>query len=184
MSERGCGCIALVAIFGVASLISQCNDKHSSAPKIRQPSTGYVAPASSQSDERNSAPRVSQPFGKLQSGGVIGGEAALRMTNNMSTPAYVKVYEGHGSLFATIYLRSQESYELSINPGTYRIKYVTGPADEWRGTSHYFGSRSSFYSDKGSNYIASNQILSLTFYTQYTRGGSRGNLNKIDEDEF
>jgi hypothetical protein len=32
---------------GVGSIISSCNVKHSSAPKVSQLSTGYVAPAPS-----------------------------------------------------------------------------------------------------------------------------------------
>ena len=178
-NNQSCGCLIVAAVvIGVASLISQCNDKHSSAPKVSQPSTGYVAPAPY-------IPTVAEPFGQLQSGGVRGASAALKMTNNMSSPAYVKIVDGAGSLKATIYLRAGESYELGVSPGNYLIKYVTGSGSEWRGTTHYFGKSSSFYADKTPAYIGYNEKLSVTFFTRVTRGGSGGsNLNKIGEDDF
>lgn len=186
-NNQSCGCvILLVAVVGVGSLISSCNDKHSSAPKVSQPTTGYVAPAPRyETPSRPVIPTVSEPFGQLQSGGVIGASAALGLTNNMSTPAYVKIYDTSRNLRATIYLRAGESYELGVNPGSYHIKYVTGPGNEWRGTTHYFGSYSSFYSDKETADVGSNEKLSLTFYTVVTRGGGGGtNLNKIGEQDF
>lgn len=178
-NNQSCGCLIIAAVvIGVASLISKCNDKHSSAPTVSQPSTGYVAPAPY-------IPTVAEPSGQLQSGGLRGASAALKMTNNMSSPAYVKIVDGAGSLRATIYLRAGESYELGVSPGNYLIKYVTGPGSEWRGTTHYFGNSSSFYADKTPAYIGYNQILTVTFFTTVTRGGSGGsNLNKIGEDDF
>lgn len=186
-NNNNCGCIIIIAVvLGVGSIISSCNDKHSSAPKVSQPSTGYVAPAPRyESPSRPVIPTVSEPFGQLQSGGVIGGRAAMSMTNNMSKPAYVKVYDSAMNLRATIYLRAGENYELSINPDSYLIRYVTGPGSEWRGTTHFFGSSSSFYSKKEAVYIGENQEYSITFFTKVTRGGSGGsNLSNIREEDF
>jgi hypothetical protein len=182
LQDRGCGCLVLFGIFVVIGLISRCNDKHSSAPKVSQPGTGFVSPAPSSVDRRLSMPVVSEPFGQLQSGNFSGRESALRMTNNLPTPAYVKVQDSHGSTRATIYLRAGESYELSVDPGRYRLKYVSGPGDEWRGTEHFFGSKSSFRAAE-LNYIGRNQRLSVTFYQTVSRHGS-GGMQKIDEEDF
>ena len=183
--DQGCGCLAIIGVCVVIGLISKCNDKHSSAPTVSQPTTGYVSPARSfDTPSRPSAPTVSEPFGQLQSGGVAGASAALSMTNNMSKPAYVKVYDSSRDLRATIYLRAGENYQLGVNPDSYLIKYVTGPGSEWRGTTHYFGSSSSFHADKEAVYIGRNQRLSVTFYTRVTRGGSSGSTTKIDEEDF
>ena len=178
-NNNSCGCIIiLAAVIGVGSIINSCNDKHSSAPKVSQPSTGYVSPA------RSESPRVSEPFGQLQSGGFANSESALKMTNNLRDPAYVKVQDSSGRTRATIYLRAGESYELGVDPGSYRLKYATGPSDEWRGTEHYFGSRSS-YRAANVSYINSNQRLTVTFYQTVSRSGSGGNgMQKIGEDEF
>jgi hypothetical protein len=47
-NSNNCGCISIIAVvLGVGSIISSCNVKHSSAPKVSQLSTGYVAPAPS-----------------------------------------------------------------------------------------------------------------------------------------
>jgi hypothetical protein len=186
-NNNSCGCIIILAVvIGVGSIISSCNDKHSSALTVSQPSTGYVAPAPRyETPSRPAIPTVAEPFGQLQSGGVIGASAALEMKNNMSTPAYVKIYDSSRNLKATIYLRVGESYELGVSPDSYLIKYVTGSGSEWRGTTHFFGSGSSFYSDKEPVYIGLNQKLSVTFFTRVTRGGSGGsNLNKIGEEDF
>jgi hypothetical protein len=184
--NNNCGCIIILAVvIGVGSIISSCNDKHSSAPKVSQPTTGYVEPApTGRPAARPSVPTVAEPFGQLQSGGVVGASAALKMTNNMSKPAYVKVYDSNRNLRATIYLRAGESYELGVHPDSYLIKYVTGPGFEWRGTSHYFGSSSTFHADKNATYIGTNQRLSVTFYTRVTRGGYSGSTTKIDEEDF
>jgi hypothetical protein len=186
-NNQSCGCIIILAVvIGVSTLVNKCNDKHSSAPTVNQPSTGYVAPAPRYEAPASPViPTVAEPFGQLQSGGVIGAEAALEMKNNMSSPAYVKIYDSSRTLMATIYLRAGESYELGVSPDRYLIKYVTGSGSEWRGTTHYFGSSSSFYADKEPVYIGSNQKLTVTFYTSVTRGGSSGsNLNRIGEDDF
>jgi hypothetical protein len=168
----------IIGVLSVVSMISKCNDKHSSAPKVSQPSTGYVAPA------RSESPRVSEPFGQLQSGGFANSDAALKMINNLRDPAYVKVQDSYGRTRATIYLRAGESYELGVDPGSYRLKYVSGPSEEWRGTEHYFGSKSS-YRAAALSYINSNQRLTVTFYQTVSRYGSGGNgMQKIGEDEF
>ncbi len=177
-SDRGCGCLVILGVFAVIAAISKCNDKHSDAPKLSQPATGYVAP------RRPEVARVSEPFGKLQSGGFGRTESALEMTNKLPHPAYVKVQDSSGMTRATVYLRAGESYELGVDPGRYRLKYVSGPGDEWRGTEHYFGSRSSFRA-ADTSYIGSNQRLSVTFFQTYGRSGSGGGgMQKIDEDEF
>jgi hypothetical protein len=185
LSERGCGCIVIIGVLSVISAISKCSDKHSSAPKVSQPSTGQVSGSSRyESSSRPAIPTVEEPYGQLQSGGVVGASAALKMTNNMSKPAYVKIYDSNRNLRATIYLRAGESYELGVHPDSYLIKYVTGPGTEWRGTSHYFGSSSTFHADKNATYIDTNQRLSVTFFTRVTRGGYSGNTTKIDEEDF
>lgn len=183
--ERGCGCIVIIGVLSAVGAISRCNDKHSSAPRISQPSTGYVSPASRyETPSRPTVPTVAEPYGQLQSGGVVGASAALSMTNNMSKPAYVKVYDSSRNLRATIYLRAGESYQLGVHPDSYLIKYVTGPGSEWRGTTHYFGSSSSFHADNEAVYIGRNQRLSVTFFTRMTRGGSSGSTHKIGEEDF
>lgn len=172
------GCFVIIGVFAVIGLISKCNDKHSAAPTVSQPSTGYVSPA------RSESPRVSEPFGQLQSGGFAHSESALKMTNGLRDPAYVKVQDSYGRTRATIYLRAGESYELGVDPGSYRLKYVSGPSDEWRGTEHYFGSKSS-YRAASLSYINSHQRLTVTFYQTVSRSGSGGGgMQKIDEDEF
>ena len=92
-NNNNCGCIIiLAAVIGVGSIISSCNDKHSSAPKVSQPSTGYVAPAPGyETPSRPVIPTVAEPYGHLQRGLVVGGRASISMNNNMSKPDYVKV---------------------------------------------------------------------------------------------
>jgi hypothetical protein len=176
--DRGCGCLAIFSVFVVICLISRCNDKHSSAPTVSQPSTGYVSPA------RSDSPTVSEPYGQLQSGGFSNADAALKMINNLRDPAYVKVVDSSGRTRATIYLRAGESYELSIDSGSYTLKYVSGPSNEWRGTTHYFGFRSSFRAGN-TDYIGTNRRLTVTFYQTVSRYGSGGNgLEKISEGDF
>lgn len=183
--DRGCGCLVIIVILMVAGMFGKCTDKHSSAPKIRQPSTGHVSPGGSGRGASPSLPPVvSEPFGQLQSGGFADSESALKMINNLGNPAYVKVIDSSGRTRATIYLRSGENYELGVSPGSYQIRYVSGPGDEWRGTEHYFGSRSDFRS-ADTSYIGSNRRLTVTFYRIYSRSGSSGNgTRKISEDEF
>jgi len=172
LSERGFGCLVIFGVLWAIGAISQCNDKHSSAPKLSQPSTGYVSPA------RSESPKVSEPFGQLQSSGFAHSESALKMTNGLRDPAYVKVQDSSGRTRATIYLRA------GVDPGSYRLKYVSGPSDEWRGTEHYFGSKSS-YRAASLSYINSHQRLTVTFYQTVNRSGrGGGGMQKIDEDEF
>lgn len=181
-NNNNCGCIIIAVVLGVGSIISSCKDKHSSAPTVSQPATGYVAPAPTR---ENSSPTVAEPYGTLQTGGFGRTVSALKLTNSMSNPAYVKIYDSSHSVCATLYLRAGESYELGVDPGSYLIKYVSGPSNEWRGTTHYFGSRSNFHSENSPTYIGANQKLTVTFVTRYSRyGGSNGSLRKIGEDEF
>jgi hypothetical protein len=176
--DRGCGCLAIFGVFVVIGLISKCNDKHSSAPTVGQPSTGYVSPA------RSESPTVSEPYGQLQSGGFANADSALKMINNLRDPAYVKVVDSGGRTRATVYLRAGESYELAVDSGSYALRYVSGPGTEWRGTEHYFGSRSTFRAGN-TDYIGSNQRLTVTFYQTVSRYGSGGNgLQKISEGDF
>jgi hypothetical protein len=178
LPERGCGCLVIIGVLSIISFISKCNDKHSSAPTVSQPRTGYVSPA------RAESPTVSEPYGQLQSGGFTDTDAALKMLNNLRDPAYVKVVDASGRTRATVYLRAGESYELGVDPGSYTLRYVSGPSSEWRGTSHYFGAKSSFRSGSTS-FIGSNQRLTVTFYQTVSRSGSSGSgVRKIAEDEF
>ncbi len=178
LSERGCGCLVIIGVLSVISAISKCNDKHSSAPRVSQPRTGYVSPA------RSESPTIPEPYGQLQSGGFADADSALKMINNLPDPAYVKVVDSSGATCASVYLRAGESYELPVSPGSYVLRYVSGPGGEWRGTAHYFGSRSSFRAGRLSH-IGANQRLTVTFYQTVSRYGSGGRgLEKIDEDDF
>lgn len=178
LTERGFGCLVIFGVLWVIGAISKCGDKHSSAPTISQPRTGYVTAA------RHESPTVAEPSGQLQFGGFSDTESALRMINNLRDPAYVKIVDTSGRTRATIYLRAGENYELSVEPGQYSLRYVSGPGSEWRGTGHYFGSKSSFRAGS-TGYIGSNQRLTVTFYQTVSRYGSGGRgLEKIGEDEF
>ena len=181
---RGCGCLMFLMIGLAITGYQSCTDKHSSAPVVSQPSTGYIAPnSSSYTSSTNYAPTVSEPYCALQSGGSYNSESELILKNNLSNPTYVKVITNYGQVCATLYLRSQESYKLGVDPGNYTIKYVSGPSSQWRGTTHFFGSYSTFYVGKTS-YIGSNDILTLTFYQTTSRYSSGSSLQKISEDEF
>jgi hypothetical protein len=183
-NSEGCGCIIIgVVILMIFSAIKGCTDKHSSAPVVSQPSTGYVAPSYSSGSSANYSPTVSEPYGTLQSGGRNNSGSELILKNNLSDPAYVKVINNNGQVCATLYLRSNESYKLGVDQGNYQIKYVSGPSNQWRGTTHFFGSYSTFFSGKTS-YIGYGKILTLTFVKRYSRNGSGSNLQKISEDEF
>jgi len=181
---KGCGCLVFILIGLAISGYQSCTDKHSSAPVVSQPSTGYVAPSTySSRPSTNYTPTVSEPYGTLQSGGSYNTESELVLKNNLSNPTYVKVVDNYGQVCATLYLRSEESYKLGVDPGSYTIKYVSGPGSQWRGTTHYFGSYSTFYVGHTS-YIGSGNKLTLTFYQTTSRYGSGRNLEKISEDEF
>jgi hypothetical protein len=181
---KGCGCLVLIVIGLAISGFKSCTDKHSSAPVVSQPSTGYVAPSNSNSgSSTNYAPTISEPYGALQSGGSNNADAELVLKNNLSNPTYVKVINNYGQVCATLYLRSQESYKLGVDPGSYTIKYVSGSSSQWRGTTHYFGSYSTFFVGQ-TGYIGSGNILELTFYRTSSRYGSGNSLKKISEDEF
>ena len=179
------GCFVIIGIFVLISVFSNCNDKHSSAPVVSQPATGYVASSSytPPPPPKPSIPTVSEPYGTLQTGGISNADAAINIKNNLYKPAYVKVVNDFGQVCATLYLRAGESYELGINPGNYKIKYVSGPANQWRGTTHYFGSYSEFNSGN-TDYIGYNQRLTLTIYQTTSRYSSGSNVQKISEEDF
>jgi len=180
---RACGCLMILMIGLAVTGYQSCTDKHSSAPVVSQPSTGYVAPSYSSGSSANYSPTVSEPYGTLQSGGRNNSSSELILKNDLSDPAYVKVINNNGQVCATLYLRSKESYKLGVDQGNYQIKYVSGPSNQWRGTTHFFGSYSTFFSGNTS-YIGYGDILTLTFVKRYSRYGSGGNLQKISEDEF
>lgn len=184
-NSNSCGCIIIIAVvLGVGSIISSCNDKHSSAPRVSQPSTGYVAPAPrNETPSRPSIPTVAEPFGQLQSGGFSNAESGLKLINSLSSPAYVKIVDSYGNTRATLYLRAKESYVPDVAPGSYTLKYVSGPADEWRGTQHYFGSKSSFKAASLS-YIGSGQRLTVTMYQKVGTSSSGSGMRTIGEDDF
>ena len=182
--SQGCGCLVIFAIVAVVSVFKSCSDKHSSAPVVSQPATGYVAASSNTPPSSTpTIPTVSEPYGALQSGGLSNADAGLIIKNSLYKPAYVKVVNNFGQTCATLYLRAGESYELGINPGNYKIKYVSGPANQWRGTTHYFGSYSEFNSGD-SDYIGYNQQLTITIYQTVSKYGSGSNVKKISEDDF
>lgn len=178
------GCFVIIGIIAVVSAFSNCNDKHSSAPVVSQPTTGYIAPSHyTPPPPKPSIPTVSEPYGTLQSGGLSNADAALIIKNNLHYPAYLKVVNDFGQTCATLYLRTGESYELGINPGNYKIKYVSGPANQWRGTTHYFGSYSEFSAGDTDN-IGYNQQLTITIYQTTSRYDSGSNVKKISEEDF
>jgi hypothetical protein len=180
---KGCGCLVFIMIGLAVSAYQSCTDKHSSAPVVSQPSTGYVAPSYSSGSSVNYSPTVSEPYGALQSGGRENSDTELILKNSLSDPAYVKVINNNGQICATLYLRSNESYKLGVDPGSYTIKYVSGPSNQWRGTTHYFGSYSTFFVGHTS-FIPYGNILTLNFYQTTSRYGSGNSLKKISEDEF
>jgi hypothetical protein len=186
-SDEGCGCLIIIALlFGVSQLYQSCTDKHSSAPTVSQPATGAIYASNTRVTQRPSvdlAPTLSEPYGQLQTGGFTRGDASLRMTNNMGNPAYVKIVDTYGITRATIYLRTSETYEMTVDSGSYSVRYVSGPSNEWRGTTHYFGSSSSFSAGK-TDYIGQNQRLSLTFTRIRVRPGAQTNVREINESEF
>ena len=182
---RACGCLMILIIGFAITGYQSCTNKHSSAPVVSQPSTGYVAPSHSSGSSANYSPTISEPYGTLQSGGRNNAGSELILKNNRSDPAYVKVINNEGQICATLYLRSNESYKLGIDPGSYTIKYVSGSSNQWRGTTHYFGSYSTFYVGH-TGFIPYGKILELTFYRTTSRygSGSGSSLGKISEDEF
>jgi hypothetical protein len=105
------------------------------------------------------------------------------LINHLPSPAYVKVVNGSGTTVATVYLRTQESYQLEIPSGSYQVKYASGSASQWRGPIYYFGSSTSFHKGDFTD-IPTNQILSLTFYQIVTKGYASGGTPTISAEEF
>ena len=152
-----------------------------------QPNPVYTPPApppptKAQLLDRN--PILTEPTPGLQSRTASANyDAQIKLENHLPAPAYVKVVNDYGTTIATIYLRSQESHELDIHSGTYFVKYATGPASQWRGPVHYFGSGTSFH--KGTpDVIGTRQILTLTFYQTRVSGYSATGIPSISEEEF
>ena len=132
----------------------------------------------------DSNPVQSEPIPGLQGqSNTFGSDAALKLINHLPSPAYVKVVNGSGTTVATIYLRTQESYQLEIPAGSYQVKYASGSASQWRGPLYYFGSSTSFHKGDFTD-IPTNQILSLTFYQIVTKGYASGGTPTISAEEF
>ena len=132
----------------------------------------------------DSNPIQSEPLPGLQGqSNTFGSDAALKLINHLPSPAYVKVVNGSGTTVATVYLRTQESYQLEIPAGSYLVKYASGSASNWRGPIYYFGSSTSFHKGDYKN-IGANQILSLTFYQIVTKGHASGGTPAISAEEF
>jgi hypothetical protein len=132
----------------------------------------------------DSNPIQSEPLPGLQGqANNLGSDAALKLINHLPSPAYVKVVNGSGTTVATVYLRTQESYQLEIPAGSYQVKYASGSASQWRGPLYYFGSSTSFHKGDFTD-IPTNQILSLTFYQVVTNGYASSGTPTISEEEF
>ena len=132
----------------------------------------------------DSNPVQSEPLPGLQGqSNTLGSDAALKLINHLPSPAYVKVVNGSGTTVATVYLRTQESYQLEIPAGSYQVKYASGSASQWRGPLYYFGSSTSFHKGDFTD-IPTNQILSLTFYQIVTKGYASGGTPTISAEEF
>jgi hypothetical protein len=132
----------------------------------------------------DSNPVQSEPLPGLQGqANTLGSDAALNLINHLPSPAYVKVVNGYGTTVATVYLRTQESYQLEIPAGSYQVKYASGSASQWRGPLYYFGSSTSFHKGDFTD-IPTNQILSLTFYQIVTKGYASGGTPTISAEEF
>ena len=132
----------------------------------------------------DSNPVQAEPLPGLQGqSSTFGHDSALKLINHLPTPAYVKVVNGSGMTVATIYLRTQESYQLEIPSGSYQVKYASGSASQWRGPVYYFGSSTSFHKGDYTD-IPTNQILSLTFYQIVTKGYASGGTPTISAEEF
>ena len=132
----------------------------------------------------DSNPIQTEPTPGLQGqSNTFGSDAALKLINHLPSPAYVKVVNGSGTTVATVYLRTQESYQLEIPAGSYQVKYASDSASNWRGPIYYFGSSTSFHKGNFTD-IPTNQILSLTFYQIVTKGYASGGTPTISAEEF
>jgi hypothetical protein len=146
--------------------------------------TPPVPPPLTRAQILDSNPVQSEPLPGLQGqANTFGSDAALKLINHLPSPAYVKVVNGSGTTVATVYLRTQESYQLEIPSGSYQVKYASGSASQWRGPIYYFGSSTSFHKGDFTD-IPTNQILSLTFYQIVTKGYASGGTPTISAEEF
>lgn len=132
----------------------------------------------------DSNPVQSEPLPGLQGQtNTFGSDAALKLINHLPSPAYVRVVNGSGATGATVYLRTQECYQLEIPAGSYQVKYASGSASQWRGPMYYFSSSTSFHKGDFTD-IPTNQILSLTFYQVVIKGYASGGKPSISAEEF
>jgi hypothetical protein len=146
--------------------------------------TPPAPPPLSRAQILDSNPVQSEPLPGLQGqANTFGSDAALKLINHLPSPAYVKVVNGSGTTVATVYLRTQESYQLEIPAGSYQVKYASGSASQWRGPLYYFGSSTSFHKGDFTD-IPTNQILSLTLYQIVTKGYASGGTPTISAEEF
>ncbi len=154
-------------------------------PVFVQPDyTPPAPPPLTRAQSLDSNPVQSEPLPGLQGqANTFGSDAALKLINHLPSPAYVKVVNGTGATVATVYLRTQESYQLEIPAGSYQVKYASGSASQWRGPLYYFGSSTSFHKGEFTD-IPTNQILSLTLYQIVTKGYASGGTPTISAEEF
>lgn len=122
-----------------------------------------------------------EPELALLTGGVPAGDCALELVNTLPASAYLKIFNLNG-LVATAYLRSHEKIQITLHPDQYSVKYASGPASEWRGTTAYFGSQTRFYHDGKFEPLVANQILTLTLFQRI--GGTVEGLTPINADDF
>ena len=162
---------------------------HNSAPTptpvfVQPVYTPPAPPPLTRAQILDSNPIESEPLPGLQGqANTFGSDAALKLINHLPSPAYVKVVNDSGTTVATVYLRTQESYQLEIPSGSYQVKYASGSASQWRGPIYYFGSSTSFHKGDFTD-IPTNQILSLTFYQIVTKGYAAGGTPTISAEEF
>lgn len=164
------GCLVLIGVGLCCSFIAKSCDK--TPPPISQPSTGVVSSYRAHSPAVTYLPSVPEPTATLLSGGSSYSRTAINLTNDMSDAAYVKVLSG-GSTYATLYLRPRESYRLSVTPGYYAIRYVTGSSSQWRGEEHHFGSGSEYFAGSTAN-LEDGDNWNIKLYTRYVRRGTGG----------
>lgn len=164
------GCLVLMGLgFGCSMVMKACDKTPS---PISQPSTGVVSTYQSSRPSVASFPSVPEPSTTLLSGGTAYSRTAINLTNDMSDAAYVKVIRG-GATYATLYLRPKESYRLSVEPGYYAVRYVSGSSSQWRGEDYHFGSDSEYFAGSTAS-LDDGDVWSIRMYTVYARRGTGG----------
>jgi len=184
-NNSGFGCLVLIGIGVGISLISKACDK--TPPPVAQPSTGVVSgaayPATYVPAPVPVQPPVQpEPSRTLLSGGASYSRTAISFRNDMSDAAYIKVLSG-GYTYATIYLRPHESYRLSVNPGYFSIRYVTGSSSQWRGEEHHFGASSEYFQGSQAS-LDDGDEWSLRLYSQMVRRGTGGGAPRMSKEGF